>query len=137
MTRKDLTKNVREFFRKRREYMSGRIDTACHSHFGDARIDSVEAESTVLEFVEGSLELIDSIRSRAQIDVEEPEAARAFVKERVHNLHPYYLTGSSVREEAAQRLGQQHHFQCHKWISLAWPILRDRSPVTDELRMVQ
>ena len=83
MTRKDLTKGVREFFRKRREYMNSRIDTACHSHFSDTRIDSVEAENTVLEFVESSYDLIDSIRSKAQVDVEEPVAARAFVKERV------------------------------------------------------
>lgn len=86
MTRKELTKGIREFFRKRREYMNSRIDTACHSHFEDTRIDSVEVESTMLEFVESSLELIDSIRSKAQIDVEEPGAARAFVKERVHTI---------------------------------------------------
>lgn len=86
MTRKELTKGVREFFRKRREYMNGRIDTACHGHFEDTRIDSLEAESTVLEFVESSVELIDSIRSKAQIDVEESGAARAFVKERVYML---------------------------------------------------
>lgn len=33
MTRKEVLKRVREFFRKRREYMNSRIDTACHYHF--------------------------------------------------------------------------------------------------------
>lgn len=105
MTRKELTKRAREFFRKRREYMSGRIDTACHNHFSDTRIDSLEAEHTVLEFVERSTEFIDMIRTKAQIDVEEDEAARVFVKERVQQLAcPYIPVGSVLHQEAARCL---------------------------------
>lgn len=105
MTRKELTKRTREFFRKRREYMSSRIDTACHNHFSDTRVDSLEAEHTVLEFVERSTEFIDMIRTKAQIDVEDDETARAFVKERVPPVSCLCMSvGPIVHQEAARRL---------------------------------
>ena len=85
MSRKELTKHIREFFRKRREYMNGRIDTALHGHLGDTEIDSVEAMNTVMEFVGRNTEVMDGIRAKAQIDIEEEEAARDFVRERVQS----------------------------------------------------
>lgn len=63
--------------------MSGRIDTALHAHLGDTEIDSVEAMNTVMEFFGRNAEVMDGIRVKAQIDIEDEEAARTFVRERV------------------------------------------------------
>ena len=97
MSRKDLTKHIREFFRKRREYMNGRIDTVLHGHLGDTEIDSVEAMNTAMEFVGRNAEVIDGIRVKAQIDIEDEEAARTFVGERVRKMMIFLLSLSSIR----------------------------------------
>jgi hypothetical protein len=120
MSRKELTKHIREFFRKRREYMNGRIDTALHTHLGDTEIDSVEAMNTVMEFVGRNTEVIDGIRARAQIDIEEEEAAREFVRERVFKSIDFtkhlFFVGCDLLEEAVgsvekvQECRQYQHF---------------------------
>ena len=63
--------------------MNGRIDTALHAHLGGTEIDSVEAMNTVMEFVGRNTEMVDGIRGKAQIDIEDEEVARMFVRERV------------------------------------------------------
>lgn len=86
MPRKELVQEVCEFFRKSREYMNGRIDTALRNHFTSFEIESMEDVSMILEFVIQNNGFIDHVRNKASIDIEEDEAARCFVQKRVHRF---------------------------------------------------
>lgn len=119
LTRKHLTKRVREFFRKRREYMNSRIDTACARHFSDLRIDSPEAETLILAFLEqpgsGSA-FLDQIRQRAQVDIENIQTARIFVMQRVkqwvrraRSLYEQYMPCSSISNTSTMTTSNAHN----------------------------
>lgn len=86
MTRKKLTQSICEFFRKSREYMNGRLDTALRNHFVSFRIESMEDARTLLDFTIQNNSFVDHIRDKASIDIEEEGAARSFVQKRIHRF---------------------------------------------------
>ena len=83
MTRKELAQKVREFFRKRREYMNGRLDTAIRNHLANIKIESVEEAGTLLGFIAQNNGFTEYIQHKAQIDIEDVETARLFVSNRI------------------------------------------------------
>ena len=86
MTRQEIIKEVCEFFRKNREYMKGRIDTALRNHFTTFEMECMEDVKMLLEFTVQNNDFIDHIRDKASIDIEDDEAARSFVQKRIHHF---------------------------------------------------
>ena len=86
MTRQEIIKEVCEFFRKNREYMNGRIDTALRNHFATFEMESMEDVEILLEFTVENNDFIDHIRDKASIDIEDDGAARSFVQKRIHHF---------------------------------------------------
>ena len=95
-SRKELMKRVREYFRKQREYMNSRIDTSCHVLLqGRLNLGQPDTERRVMDQIEGDDELVDSIVTRAQLDVSNQENARIFVLQRVRHLFLRSVCSSS------------------------------------------
>lgn len=86
MTRRELNQNICEFFRKSREHMNGRLDTALRNHFVSFKVESMEDAKTLLDFTIQNNSFVDHIRDKAGIDIEDEGAARVFVQKRIHRF---------------------------------------------------
>lgn len=76
-TRTTLSRLIREWYRKRREYMTHRIYNYCNKHY--RLVDG----GMVLERLSGDVGELDRVRAECKLDVVDVEAARAFAYDRV------------------------------------------------------
>ena len=79
-TRQRLVSKIREWYRKRREYMTHRVYNYCNKHY------RMQDGKQVINVLRANNAMVDSIREECSIDVENDEEARKYVIDRVESF---------------------------------------------------
>lgn len=82
---------MREWFRKRREYMSSRIFTQCERMFSASPVNSQGTLDSAIHMLRSQPAIIDAILRGANLEIEERSAAREFCFEKVCAAHTICL----------------------------------------------
>lgn len=81
--RPSLLSSARKWFRKRREYMTSRINASCEKVFYEDRIVSEEALKNVIARIDAEPELVERVRELSALDLARNEAADKFLREKM------------------------------------------------------
>lgn len=88
---------MREWFRKRREYMSQRIFQVCAEVFKDLKIDTESELELKISELNHNTEIIDHILLRADLEITDETVAKEYCNEKVINTEAFLHTYSFFR----------------------------------------
>ena len=75
-----LNSRIKEWYRKRREYMTHRVYNYCNKNF------RLRDGQEVLEMLRGNAQVLDEIREECKLDVTDAHAAREYAYDRVESF---------------------------------------------------
>lgn len=81
--RSSLLSSARKWFRKRREYMTSRVNTSCEKVFYEDRIVSEDVLKNVIARIDSEPELVERVRELSTLDLARNEATDKFLREKM------------------------------------------------------